>query len=42
MFKIETKAYYKEKSIHNIKYYSELEKKIFDVCNKISKVVLNN
>jgi hypothetical protein len=41
IFKIETKAYYREKSINNIKYYAELEDQIIEICNCISQIVLN-
>ena len=41
-FKIETKAYYRKNSVHNVKYYSELKDKISDICNKISEITLNN
>ncbi|WP_160687014.1 hypothetical protein [Clostridium sp. C2-6-12] len=41
IFKIDTKAYYRENSINNIKYYAELEEQIFEICNCISQIVLN-
>lgn len=41
IFKLDTKAYYREKSINNIKYYAELEEQIFEICNCISQIVLN-
>lgn len=41
IFKLETKAYYREKSINNIKYYAELEEQIIEICNCISQIVLN-
>lgn len=41
IFELDTKAYYREKSINNTKYYAELEKQIFEMCNCISQIVLN-
>ena len=41
IYKLDTKSYYREQSVHNIKYYAELEEKIFDICNNISQIVLN-
>lgn len=42
MFRLETKAYYKIQSDHNLKYYAEIKSKLIDICNSIQNIILNN
>lgn len=42
IFRLETKAYYRENSIHGIKYYNEIKNKLIDICNDIYNIIIND